>query len=157
MNTARAGLNLAFESHVKEGVFNSSYLQLSGLKETRPFSAQAWLFAGNSADDQLGDIWALDTAAAQWTKLSDNADQVKAWHQSHIMTTEQVSSSLSITLITVSCCHLCTSADVKCERGVEGVFLIATELDLMMVRFAGQAFVCHRRRKSNSWACKQHR
>lgn len=51
---------------------------------------QAWLFAGNSADDQLGDIWALDVAAAQWSKLSDNADQVKAWHQSHIVTTDQV-------------------------------------------------------------------
>ena len=56
---------------------------------------QAWLFAGNSADNQLGDIWALDIAKARWNKLSDNADQVKAWHQSHFVATEQVSLSSS--------------------------------------------------------------
>ena len=52
---------------------------------------QAWLHAGHSTDDQLGDIWALDLTAAQWTKLSDNVDQAKAWHQAHMVDTDQAS------------------------------------------------------------------
>ena len=68
------------------------------------FCLQAWLFAGNSVDNQLGDLWALDIAAEQWTKLSDNGDQVKAWHQSHIVTTEQV--SLSSSLPSVGACQV---------------------------------------------------
>lgn len=51
---------------------------------------QAWLFGGNSADSQLGDIWTLDLGLSKWCKLSDNPEQAKAWHQAHMTHTDQV-------------------------------------------------------------------
>ena len=51
---------------------------------------QAWLFAGNSSEDQLGDVWALDLEASRWRRLADNPDQAKAWHQASITISSQV-------------------------------------------------------------------
>lgn len=58
---------------------------------------QAVLFGGNSADEQLGDVWEFNADDCEWSKLSVHAGQAKAWHQTLLVPTNEVESSIQKT------------------------------------------------------------